>query len=217
MLVGENIYKNFGEIAVLNGVSLTVKPSEICSIVGASGAGKSTLLHILGTLDKPDKGIVLLGEKDLHKLDAKSLEKCRNRDLGFVFQFHNLMAELSALENVSLPALISGKNKKKAEEDALELLETLGLGHRVKHLPSELSGGEMQRVAVARALINKPKFVFADEPSGNLDSKNASDLHRLFFELRNKYGFGMVIVTHNNDLARQSDRVFELKDGALTN
>jgi lipoprotein-releasing system ATP-binding protein len=215
MLKGTDLYKKYGSVQVLNGISVDIQQGEVVSIVGASGAGKSTLLHILGTLDTPDSGAVFLNDMNVSQANAKEIAKIRNEKIGFVFQFHNLMAELTALENICLPAYIAQKPKAEAEQKAMELLETLNLGHRADHLPSQMSGGEMQRVAVARALINSPAMVFADEPSGNLDSKNANELHDLFFSLRNKYGFGIVIVTHNTELARSSDRVLELKDGRI--
>ncbi len=215
MLEGIDLYKKYGSVQVLNGISVKIQKGEVVSIVGASGAGKSTLLHILGTLDNPDTGSVSLDGLQISKTSQKELSKIRNEKIGFVFQFHNLMAELTALENICLPAYIAQKPKIEAEQKAMELLEVLNLGHRAKHLPSQMSGGEMQRVAVARALINSPSMVFADEPSGNLDSKNANELHDLFFSLRNKYGFGIVIVTHNTELARSSDRVLELRDGKI--
>ena len=215
MLEGLDLYKKYGSVQVLNGVSVKIQQGEVVSIVGASGAGKSTLLHILGTLDSPDSGSVTLGGMNISQTSPKEISKIRNEKIGFVFQFHNLMAELTALENICLPAYIAQKPKQEAEQKAMELLEILNLGHRASHLPSQMSGGEMQRVAVARALINSPSMVFADEPSGNLDSKNANELHDLFFSLRNKFGFGIVIVTHNTELTRSSDRVLELKDGKI--
>jgi lipoprotein-releasing system ATP-binding protein len=215
MLVGTDLFKKYGSVQVLNGINVEIMQGEVISIVGASGAGKSTLLHILGTLDTPDSGSVTLDNLNISNANAKEISKIRNEKIGFVFQFHNLMAELTALENICLPAYIANTPKAEAEQKAMELLETLNLAHRTTHLPSQMSGGEMQRVAVARALINSPALVFADEPSGNLDSKNANELHDLFFSLRNKYGFGIVIVTHNTELARSSDRVLELKDGKI--
>ncbi len=215
MLEGIDLFKKYGSVQVLNGISVKIQKGEVVSIVGASGAGKSTLLHILGTLDMPDAGTVNLDGIPISKTSTKELSKIRNEKIGFVFQFHNLMAELTALENICLPAYIAQKSKVESEQKAMELLEVLNLSHRATHLPSQMSGGEMQRVAVARALINSPSMIFADEPSGNLDSKNANELHDLFFSLRNKYGFGIVIVTHNTELARSSDRVLELKDGKI--
>jgi lipoprotein-releasing system ATP-binding protein len=215
MLEGSNIYKKYGSIEVLKDISLQIQPSEIVSIVGASGAGKSTLLHILGTLDKADSGKIYLDKIELSKLDNKALAKVRNEKIGFIFQFHNLMAELTAKENICLPAWVGKKSKDETEKRAEVLLDALKISHRADHLPSEMSGGEQQRVAVARALINSPKFVFADEPSGNLDTKNAEELHSLFFELRNTFGCSFVIVTHNPSLAERSDRTIELKDGRI--
>jgi lipoprotein-releasing system ATP-binding protein len=215
MLEGSNIYKKYGSIEVLKDISLQIQPSEIVSIVGASGAGKSTLLHILGTLDKADSGKIYLDKIELSQLDNKALAKVRNEKIGFIFQFHNLMAELTAKENICLPAWVGKKSKEETEKRAEILLDALKISHRADHLPSEMSGGEQQRVAVARALINSPKFVFADEPSGNLDTKNAEELHSLFFELRNTFGCSFVIVTHNPSLAERSDRTIELKDGRI--
>ncbi len=215
MLEGSNIYKKYGSIEVLKGISLQIQPSEIVSIVGASGAGKSTLLHILGTLDKADSGKIYLDKIELSSLENKALAKVRNEKIGFIFQFHNLMAELTAKENICLPAWVGKKSKEETEKRAEVLLDALKISHRADHLPSEMSGGEQQRVAVARALINSPKFVFADEPSGNLDTKNAEELHALFFELRNSFGCSFVIVTHNPSLAERSDRTIELKDGRI--
>ncbi|MCP9769965.1 ABC transporter ATP-binding protein [Lacihabitans sp. LS3-19] len=215
MLEGKNIFKKYGSIEVLKDISLEIQPSEIVSIVGASGAGKSTLLHILGTLDKADSGHIFLDKIELSQLDNKALAKVRNENIGFIFQFHNLMAELTAKENICLPAWVGKKSKKETEEKADILLDALKISHRAEHLPSEMSGGEQQRVAVARALINSPKYVFADEPSGNLDTKNAEELHSLFFELRNNFGCSFVIVTHNPSLAERSDRIIELKDGKI--
>lgn len=215
MLEANNIFKKYGSIEVLKDISLQIQPSEVVSIVGASGAGKSTLLHILGTLDKADSGNIFLDKIELSALENKALAKVRNEKIGFIFQFHNLMAELTALENVCLPAWVGKKSKEETTQKAKILLDALKISHRADHLPSEMSGGEQQRVAVARALINSPKFVFADEPSGNLDTKNAEELHSLFFELRNNFGCSFVIVTHNPSLAEQSDRIIELKDGKI--
>jgi len=215
MIVGENIRKKYGSLEVLKGVGLAIEASEIVSIVGASGAGKSTLLHILGSLDKPDTGKVQINNTDIFELKAKQLAKFRNQHIGFVFQFHNLLPEFTALENVALPALLAGKPQKEAYTQANRLLEMLGLAERAKHLPSELSGGEAQRIAVARALINQPKVVFADEPSGNLDSKNAESLHKLFFQIRQDFQTTFVIVTHSPSLAQMADRTIRLQDGLI--
>jgi lipoprotein-releasing system ATP-binding protein len=215
MLEAVNISKKYGHLEVLKNINLKIEASEIVSIVGASGAGKSTLLHILGTLDKADSGKIYLDKIELSQLSDKMLSGVRNEKIGFIFQFHNLMAELTALENVCLPAWVGKADKKKTEEKALELLDLLNLSERATHLPSEMSGGEQQRVAVARALINSPKYVFADEPSGNLDSKNADELHRLFFDLRDRFNCSFVIVTHNPDLAGMSDRTIKLEDGKI--
>ncbi len=215
MLEAHNITKKYGSLEVLKDISLEIAPSEIVSIVGASGAGKSTLLHILGTLDKADSGKVFLDKIELSGLNSKELSTVRNSKIGFIFQFHNLMAELTALENICLPAWVGKKDEKETLEKAMVLMETLNIAGRKDHLPSEMSGGEQQRVAVARALINSPKYVFADEPSGNLDTKNAEELHSLFFDLREKFGSSFVIVTHNPHLAERSDRVIELIDGMI--
>ncbi|MCA0362830.1 MAG: ABC transporter ATP-binding protein [Bacteroidetes bacterium] len=215
MLEAHNINKKYGSLEVLKDISLSIQESEIVSIVGASGAGKSTLLHILGTLDKADSGKVFLDKIELSGLNSKELSRVRNSEIGFIFQFHNLMAELTALENICLPAWVGKKDEKETKEKALVLMEALHILDRKDHLPSEMSGGEQQRVAVARALINSPKYVFADEPSGNLDSKNAEELHSLFFDLRDKFGSSFVIVTHNPHLAERSDRVIELIDGRI--
>lgn len=192
-----------------------MNPAEIVSIVGSSGAGKSTLLHILGTLDKADSGEVFLDKTELTRLDTQALSVIRNEKTGFVFQFHNLMAELTAEENICLPAWIGKRDRQETRERAAELMKILNISHRSGHLPSEMSGGEQQRVAVARALINNPRYVFADEPSGNLDTQNAGELHELFFTLRDNYGCSFVIVTHNLALAERSDRIVELKDGRI--
>jgi lipoprotein-releasing system ATP-binding protein len=213
ILKAENIYKNYGTLEVLKGISLTVSPAEVISIVGASGAGKSTLLQILGTLDTPDNGSLVFDNTDLLKLNSEKMAAFRNQKIGFVFQFHNLLPEFTALENVSLPGLIAKKNKKEVEKRATELLEFLGLKDRIHHKPSEMSGGEQQRTAVARALINSPSIVFADEPSGNLDSNNAKDLHNLFFKLRDEFKQSFVIVTHNTEFADMADRTITIKDG----
>lgn len=215
MIVGENIRKKYNSLEVLKEVSLEIQASEIVSIVGASGAGKSTLLHILGSLDKPDAGKVQIDNTAIFELNPKQLAKFRNQHIGFVFQFHNLLPEFSALENVSLPALLAGKPPKDIYLQANRLLEMLGIADRAKHLPSELSGGEAQRVAVARALINQPKVVFADEPSGNLDSKNAESLHKLFFQIRQEFQTTFVIVTHSLSLSEMADRTIRLQDGLI--
>ena len=213
----ENITKSFGTLQVLKGVNLEISKGEVVSIVGPSGAGKTTLLQLIGTLDKPDSGNILFNGEDLCKMSSKKLATFRNLHIGFVFQFHQLLPEFTALENVTIPALIAGKNRKEAELDALELLKIMGLEERVNHKPSELSGGENQRVAVARALINRPDVVLADEPSGSLDSKNKEELHKLFFMLREKYNQTIVIVTHEMELARMCDRCIEMKDGVILN
>ena len=220
MLQAKNIRKSYGNLQVLRGIDLTINQGEIVSIVGASGAGKTTLLHILGTLDKADSGDVLLDSVNYSSLKDKELARFRNEKISFIFQFHNLMPEFTALENVCIPAWIqqsrkNGKDKEAVEKRATELLTLLGLGQRVKHFPSELSGGEQQRVAVARALINSPSVVFADEPSGNLDSKNAEELHHLFFELRKQFNQTFVIITHNEHLADMSDRKLVMQDGQI--
>ncbi len=215
MLKAIDIEKSYGSLQVLKKVSLTVNEGEIVSLVGASGAGKSTLLHILGTLDKPDKGIVQLKGRDIFKQTDKQLAAFRNQSLGFIFQFHHLLPEFTALENVCIPAFIAGKGKQEAELRAKELLDTLKVSHRSHHKPSELSGGEQQRVAVARALMNKPAVILADEPSGNLDTANARSLHELFFQLRDQMKQTFVIVTHNEELANMADRKIFMKDGVI--
>jgi lipoprotein-releasing system ATP-binding protein len=217
ILRGKNITKSFGELQVLKGIDIGIKKGEIVSIVGASGAGKSTLLHILGTLDKPDTGEVYLNEKDLSKLNNTQLARFRNLNIGLVFQFHNLLPEFTALENVCIPGFLANKSREVVEEEAMEMLKMLGLEGRSGNKPSELSGGEQQRTAVARALINKPGIVFADEPSGNLDSRNARELHELFFRLRKELDQTFVIVTHNQELAGMADRKLEIKDGLILN
>ncbi len=213
MLKARNVKKAYKNLQVLKGVDLTIDDKEVISIVGASGAGKSTLLHILGTLDEADGGVVEIAETEVSKLSPKKLASFRNDKIGFIFQFHNLLPEFTALENVCIPAFIKGD--KNAESKAKDLLNSLELGSRFDHKPSELSGGEQQRVSVARALINNPSIVFADEPSGNLDSKNASELHELFFKLRDEKGQTFVIVTHNKELANMADRKLEIKDGMI--
>ena len=215
ILQANNIFKSYGDLEILKGVSISVNKGEIVSIVGASGAGKSTLLHIIGTLDKPDKGTVLIEGKDIFGLSEKQLSIFRNKNIGFVFQFHHLLPEFTALENVCIPAFIAGQDKKQAEIKGLELLDILGVKHRANHKPAEMSGGEQQRVSVARALINDPTLILADEPSGNLDSENATALHQLFFDLRNKMQQTFIIVTHNEELARISDRTIHMRDGLI--
>jgi lipoprotein-releasing system ATP-binding protein len=213
MLKATNIVKSYGDLKVLKGIDLEVAASEVISIVGASGAGKSTLLHILGTLDTPDGGQVFVNNQDVVKLGNAERGRFRNKNIGFIFQFHNLLPEFSAIENVCIPGFISKTNSTEVRKRAHELLKILGVSERQNHQPSQLSGGEQQRVAVARALINNPAIVFADEPSGNLDSNNAKELHELFFKLREDFGQTFVIVTHNEELANMADRKLEMKDG----
>ena len=213
MIKASGIKKSFGALEVLKGVNMEVGKSEVISIMGASGAGKSTLLQILGTLSTPDSGSLIIDGVDTLSLDSRKLAEFRNLRLGFVFQFHHLLPEFTALENVMIPAFIAGRSKKDAEQNAKELLIDMGLGERLTHKPSELSGGEQQRVAIARALINKPAVLFADEPSGNLDSKTKEEIHKLFFDLRDKYGQTVVIVTHDPDLAKMCDRSLFMVDG----
>ncbi|RYZ28592.1 MAG: ABC transporter ATP-binding protein [Chitinophagaceae bacterium] len=215
MLTAKNIYKRYGTVEVLQGVDVTINKGEVVSIVGPSGSGKSTLLHILGTLDKPDMGEVSLHEQNITKLQGNALANFRNKHIGFVFQFHHLLPEFTALENVCIPGWLSNKNKSGVKERAAELLDILGLNHRLENKPNQLSGGEQQRVAVARALINKPDIVFADEPTGNLDTANAKELHQLFFDLRKQFQQTFLIVTHNEDLAQLSDRLLQMKDGKI--
>jgi len=220
MIEAKNIHKYYDDLHVLKGVDLHIKQGEIVSIVGASGAGKTTLLQILGTLDKAsskDKSLLVMNTVSTNKLNDKALAKFRNEQIGFIFQFHQLLPEFTALENVCIPAFIGGKSKSETETRAKELLDFLGLTQRYNHKPNELSGGEQQRVAVARALINNPKFIFADEPSGNLDSESAENLHNLFFKLRDEYGQTFVIVTHNEELADMADRKLVMVDGKITN
>ena len=213
MIQAKGIEKSFGTLKVLKGVDFSVSQAEVVSIMGASGAGKSTLLQILGTLSTPDNGSLVIDGVDVLKLEGKKLAQFRNLKIGFVFQFHHLLPEFTALENVMIPAFIAGRTRKDAEHKAKELLSDLGLAERLTHKPSELSGGEQQRVAIARALINSPAVLFADEPSGNLDTKTKEELHNLFFELREKYGQTIVIVTHDPDLAKMCDRSFYMVDG----
>ncbi|HEY1871685.1 MAG TPA: ABC transporter ATP-binding protein [Chitinophagaceae bacterium] len=215
MLTGNNIYKRYGTVEVLKGVDIEIRKGEIASIVGSSGAGKSTLLHILGTLDAADKGSVSLNGTEISSLNGKRLADFRNKNIGFIFQFHHLLPEFSALENVCIPGWLAARKKKDVEEKAKELLGILGLNKRLDNKPNQMSGGEQQRVAVARALINNPAIVFADEPTGNLDSANAKELHQLFFDLRNKFNQTFLIVTHNEELAQLSDRILHMKDGKI--
>jgi lipoprotein-releasing system ATP-binding protein len=215
MLIGKNIHKRYGKVEVLRGVDIDIKKGEIVSIVGSSGAGKSTLLHILGTLDGADRGIVVLNNVNVGSLQGRKLADFRNRSIGFVFQFHHLLPEFTALENVCIPGWLAGRKSKEVEEKAGDLLSLLGLSGRMENKPNQMSGGEQQRVAVARALINNPAIVFADEPTGNLDSANAKELHQLFFDLRNKFNQTFLIVTHNEELAQLSDRVLHMKDGKI--
>ncbi len=215
MLTATNVEKYYGNLQVLKGVDISIGKGEIVSIVGSSGAGKSTLLHILGTLDSPDKGEIELNGQRIDMLKGKSLARFRNTHIGFIFQFHHLLPEFTALENVCIPGWIAGARKKDTEERALELLKNLGLGERLQNKPHQLSGGEQQRVAVARALINQPAIVMADEPTGNLDSENGRELHKLFIELRDKYQQSFLIVTHNEELAKMSDRIVHMKDGLI--
>jgi lipoprotein-releasing system ATP-binding protein len=213
MLKANNLYKSYGDLPVLKGLDMQVAAGEVVSVVGASGAGKSTLLNILGILDRPDKGTLSIADTDVFSLNDKQLSVFRNKNIGFVFQFHHLLPEFTALENAAMPAYIAGRSKQEAEDKALELLEILNLKDRSSHKPAELSGGEQQRVAIARALINNPKIVLADEPSGNLDSANAEELHKLFFDLRDRLNQTFIIVTHNMDLASMADRKLTIQDG----
>ncbi|OWY21497.1 ABC transporter ATP-binding protein [Sphingobacteriales bacterium UPWRP_1] len=215
IISGKKLIKSYGSLQVLKGVDIAVQKAEIVSIVGASGAGKSTLLHIIGTLDRPDSGQLTVGGKEVSRLSERELARFRNKHIGFVFQFHHLLPEFTALENVCIPAYLLGRAETDATRDATELLQFLGLADRLTHKPSQLSGGEQQRVAVARALINRPDVVLADEPSGNLDSDNSRELHRLFFQLRDQFQQTFVIVTHNEELANMSDRKLVIKDGVM--
>ena len=215
MIQLKNITKSFGSLQVLRGIDLSVEEGQVVSIVGPSGAGKTTLLQIMGTLDKADSGQVIINGQDISALNQKKLSRFRNKHLGFVFQFHQLLPEFTALENIMIPAFIGGADKKEAEERARELLQFMGLADRATHKPNELSGGEKQRVAVARALVNHPDVIMADEPSGSLDSQNKEDLHKLFFDLRDKYGQTFIIVTYDESLATLTDRTIHMKDGII--
>jgi len=215
MIIARDIYKSFGDLNVLKGISLGINDGEIISIVGASGAGKSTLLHILGTLDKADSGYIEIDNVRVDVLSDKKISEFRNRHIGFVFQFHHLLPEFTAIENVCIPGFIKGGSRNETVEKARELMDILGLSGRLKHRPSELSGGEQQRVAIARALINDPGVILADEPSGNLDSTSAMELHKLFFSLRERFRQTYVIVTHNTELAGMADRKLTIRDGLI--
>lgn len=215
MLIAKEVYKHYGPLEVLKGVDIHIEKGEVVSISGSSGAGKSTLLHILGTLDHPDTGTVTLAGERIDQLKGKSLAAFRNRHIGFIFQFHHLLPEFTALENICIPGWIAGTRKKEVTKRATELLTMLGLENRSDHKPQQLSGGEQQRVAVARALINNPSIIMADEPTGNLDSTNASELHKLFIDLRNQFRQTFLIVTHNEELAQQCDRTLHMKDGKI--
>lgn len=215
MLTAKNIRKNYGSLPVLQSVDIEIRKGEIVSIVGSSGAGKSTLLHILGTLDKADSGTITLENQAVDTLKGNKLAAFRNKYIGFVFQFHHLLPEFTAVENVCIPGWVAGRKRKEVTEDATGILTTLGLGDRLNNKPQQLSGGEQQRVAVARALINKPSIIMADEPTGNLDSARARELHELFIDLRNKFNQTFLIVTHNDELAKMSDRILHMKDGRI--
>ncbi|MCU0473746.1 MAG: ABC transporter ATP-binding protein [Bacteroidales bacterium] len=217
MIRTKGITKAYGDLKVLKGIDIEIARREVVSIVGASGAGKTTLLQIIGTLDKPDSGTISYNDRDISILKGKSLAAFRNSNIGFVFQFHQLLPEFTALENVCIPAYIAGKGKAEAEARAGELLGFLNLSDRLEHKPSELSGGEQQRVAVARALVNNPSVILADEPSGNLDTENKNELHKLFFRLRDAFGQTIIIVTHDRQLANMSDRILQIKDGLIVN
>jgi lipoprotein-releasing system ATP-binding protein len=215
MITGKNIFKRYGTVEVLRGVDINVEKGEVAAIAGPSGSGKSTLLHILGTLDKADMGEVTMNDTVIGSLSGKKLAAFRNKHIGFVFQFHHLLPEFTAWENVCIPGWLAGRKKGEVKEKAEELLKMLGLSHRMENKPNQMSGGEQQRVAVARALINNPDIIMADEPTGNLDSANAKELHQLFFDLRNKFNQTFLIVTHNEELAKLSDRVLYMKDGKI--
>lgn len=216
MLSAQNLFKKYSNLTVVNDVSLKIDKGEVISVIGASGAGKSTLLHLLGALDKPDAGSVTINDINLFELSAKKQAAFRNKEMGFVFQFHHLLPEFSAIENVSVPLWISGLNKSDAKEQAAAMLKVVGLDKRMDNKPSELSGGEQQRVAIARALVNKPAIVMADEPTGNLDSKNAATIHELFLNLREQFNQTIVMITHNEELAKMTDRTLVMKDGKIT-
>lgn len=215
MITGKNIHKKYGPVEVLKGVDLSISKAEVVAIAGPSGSGKSTLLHILGTLDKADSGTVMMNNVEINSLSGNALAAFRNKHIGFVFQFHHLLPEFSALENVCIPGWLAGRKKTEVKAEAEKLLNMLGLAERMENKPNQLSGGEQQRVAVARALINQPDIIFADEPTGNLDSANAKELHELFFDLRNKFNQTFLVVTHNEELAKLSDRVLYMKDGKI--
>ena len=215
MLVAKDITKSFGDLKVLKGINIEISKAEVVSIIGKSGTGKSTLLHILGTLDTSDTGTLQIAGKDIKAMNARQLSHFRNEKIGFIFQFHHLLNEFTAIENVMIPGLIAKKNKKEVEKKASKLLDYLGLTDRLEHKPTQLSGGEQQRVAVARALINDPEIIFADEPSGNLDNVTSEELHNLIFQLRNDFNQSFVIVTHNNELAQMSDRSLTMEDGLI--
>lgn len=215
MLQAKGITKSYDNLQILKGIDLEIGSGEVVSIVGSSGAGKTTLLQILGTLDRPDQGTVEIDGVNPFKLSSRQLSAFRNTSVGFIFQFHQLLPEFTAIENIALPALIKGDSMKNAKSEAMKLLEVLGLDARAEHKPNELSGGEQQRIAVARSLINRPKVVFADEPSGNLDSQNSSELHQLFFDLRDAFNQTFIIVTHNDNLAKMTDRTLRMKDGQI--
>ena len=217
MIQATNIHKSYGSLQVLQGVDVQIDRGEIVSIVGKSGAGKSTLLHILGSLDRPDSGKVIIDDQDILQLNKTEMSRFRNQQIGFVFQFHHLLPEFTAWENVCIPGFIAGNSEKATRQEARRLLEYLGLGERLDHKPNQLSGGEQQRVAIARALLNKPKVIFADEPTGNLDSQTSEELHALLFDLRKDFDQTFVIVTHNNELARKSDRTLRMEDGRIIN
>jgi lipoprotein-releasing system ATP-binding protein len=217
MITTTGITKAYGNLKVLKGIDIRIQDKEVVSIVGASGAGKTTLLQIIGTLDRPDSGTILYDDSDISRLKGRTLAAFRNNNIGFVFQFHQLLPEFTALENVCIPAYIAGKSKAEAESRASELLGFLNLYERLEHKPSELSGGEQQRVAVARALVNNPSVILADEPSGNLDTENKNELHKLFFKLRDTFGQTIIIVTHDRQLASMSDRILQIKDGLIVN